>query len=438
MFSILTLCKYETIMYYIMNGFYTVLLWRGHFGLDMYLPCGKDTDEKWKFSCLRKNTIYLPLYSIVLFISGVTLVEKPTLIIPYFFLFIVCTMLGIMSFKNANPSPWVQTKTFDDFLSILLFGKQLSVQKNDSITPDQNKEEARLYRKELEDRLMKHQKEKQEQILEYTKAQDEQTKFTTEVWKLKEKSKIALRADREAILMAPFKPIIYPYQLMLANTVYMLRFASSILVWENSFASFWITFISSILFLVCLVIPWSFILTWLTRIIVWTILGPWMKIADFYYFTQLEQLTREEQDMQKEQARKLRREAYDKALTKYRIKQEDATKLRDIKKCMYGDYIVNVPKFHLQMQMDNPLPESSARSFDKKASKEIEPFHVASQCLVGDMIPIPVGEAIAIAAKEKEEEFKNKPPPSLTSCLKSFLSRSGGDDELEFSYKTMS
>ena len=122
-----------------------------------------------------------------------------------------------------------------------------------------------------------------------------------------------------------------------------------------------------------------------------------------YYFKPLEELSPEEQAVQKEQARKLRHEAYDTALEQYKTAQEEATKLRDIKKCMYGEHIISVPHFHLEKFRDNPLPESSARYIDEKAlSKPIKPFHVPGQHLVGAMIPIPVDEALAIEAKKKE------------------------------------
>ena len=149
-----------------------------------------------------------------------------------------------------------------------------------------------------------------------------------------------------------------------------------------------------------------------------------------YYFKPLEELSPEEQAVQKEQARKLRHEAYDKALDQYKVAQEEATKLRDIKKCMYGDHIMSVPHFHLQMFRDSPLPESSARYVDEKAlSKASAPFHVPGQHLVGTMIPIPVDEALAIEAKKKEEEMRGSGPTTVSSFLKKFIG-SSNDSEL--------
>jgi len=429
MSSYMELMEYQTVLSYLMEGFYAVFLWRGHYGLDVYLPCKSDSnseDAKWKFDCFKKNKIYLPLYSMVLFVGGVTLVESPTLCIPYFFGTIACIMLALQSLRNNNPSPWVATKTFDDYLSVLLYGKQLSIQKKVDIKPNENKEEAALYRKELEDRLLKEAEEREEQFLEYTKAQEEQTKFVAEVTSLERKSIIH---SKEAVLLAPFKAIIYPYQMMLVNIVYALRYTSSIFSWENSYISFWITLISFVLFLVCLVIPWAFILTWSMRIIVWTLLGPWMKFADIYYYKPLEELSEEAQAMEKQKRSNLRHEVYDKTLTNYKIVQEEALKLRDIKKCMYGPHIVAVPHFHIQKYTDTPLPESYARSIDKKSVLNgTKPFRVPGQHLVGTMIPMPVNEVMAIEAKKMEEEKKNAPKAS--SFLKNFLSRSSDESEL--------
>merc|ERR1711862_740160 len=210
---------------------------------------------------------------------------------------------------------------------------------------------------------------------------------------------------KEKLLMAPLKPYIYPFQVMLADFVYALRFTSSVLCWESSYLSFWVTFISFVLFLVCLIIPWAFILTWTMRFLVWTLLGPWMKLADLYYFKKYEEISLEAQIALKQEARRMRRESYHGALDHYKIAHEEDIKMRDMKMRICGDYIVSVPHFHLQMLRDIPLPDSSARFIgETDILKGLKPYHIAGQHLVGTMIPLPVDEAIESTADGKEEK----------------------------------
>merc|ERR1711862_898329 len=308
------------------------------------------------------------------------------------------------------------------------------------IEPNEHKEEAIMYWKDLEDQLLKHKKEKEEQALEATKAQEEQNKFNSEVEEVKTGLNIA-NANKENIIMAPLKPLLYPIQLLLGKVVYTLRFTSSVFLWQSSYVSFWVTFTSLVLFLVFLIIPWAFIITWVMRILVWTLLGPWMKLVDWYYYKPLEQLSESDQAIQKEQTRKMRQEAYDKVLENYKVAEEDAVKLRAMKMRMFGDYVVSVPHFHLPMLADNPLPESSAKYYDESSmQKGLKPIHICGQHLVGTMIPIPADEALIIAAKEEEEKKKKSSgsfAASISNCFatlaeypKNMCSRSSDKSDL--------
>merc|ERR1711862_478103 len=210
---------------------------------------------------------------------------------------------------------------------------------------------------------------------------------------------------KEKLLMAPLKPYIYPFQVMLADFVYALRFTSSVLCWESSYLSFWVTFISFVLFLVCLIIPWAFILTWTMRFLVWTLLGPWMELADLYYFKKYEEISLEAQIALKQEVRRMRRDSYNTALDQYKIAHEEDIKMRDMKMRMCGDYIVSVPHFHLQMLRDIPLPNLSARFIGEiNKVKGLKPHLIAGQHWVGTMIPVPVDKALGITGKKQEEK----------------------------------
>merc|ERR1711862_430171 len=93
----------------------------------------------------------------------------------------------------------------------------------------------------------------------------------------------------------------------------------------------------------------------------------------------------------------------------YKIAHGEDIKMRDMKMSIYGDYIVSVPHFHLQMLRDIPLPDSSARFIGEiNKVKGLKPHHIAGQHWVGTMIPVPVDKALGVTGKKQEEKEKKR------------------------------
>jgi len=60
----------------------------------------------------------------------------------------------------------------------------------------------------------------------------------------------------------PIRAALYPIQLMLGLIVKVVRFAKNIITWQEAFCSFWISTGSLILAIICLFVPWFWLIEW--------------------------------------------------------------------------------------------------------------------------------------------------------------------------------
>ena len=121
-----------------------------------------------------------------------------------------------------------------------------------------------------------------------------------------------------------------------------------------------------------------------------------MKLVDVFYYSRIKPLSEDELEEREELQRLQRQELTTKAATANRIKRENAAKLRDIKKFLFGNYISRVPILKADRHRDVPLPESQAIPYRPKplplaelAMKEAgyRRTRLPGQHLAGDMIP---------------------------------------------------
>lgn len=82
--------------------------------------------------------------------------------------------------------------------------------------------------------------------------------------------------------------------------------------------AFWLN-LGCLVLAVSLLIPWFFLIRWTSRIVVWTALGPWMRVVDIFYYTPMENMTEEERAKQKGAAKMLREKFLAEAIEKARI-----------------------------------------------------------------------------------------------------------------------
>ena len=121
-----------------------------------------------------------------------------------------------------------------------------------------------------------------------------------------------------------------------------------------------------------------------------------MKLVDVFYYNRIKPLSEDELEEREELQRLQRQELTSKAATANRIKRENAAKLRDMKKFLFGNYISRVPILKADRHRDVPLPESQAVPYRPKplplaelAMKEAgyRRTRLPGQHLEGDMIP---------------------------------------------------
>ena len=122
-----------------------------------------------------------------------------------------------------------------------------------------------------------------------------------------------------------------------------------------------------------------------------------MKAVDIFYVSKLKPLTEEELEKQEHEAKMLRKEKTKEAALQARIAREDAKKLKDMKKYMFGKFITHVSVLKLDRFRDIPLPQSEAKPYEKKslpmselAMKEAgkDRTRIPGQQLIGNMIPM--------------------------------------------------
>ena len=121
-----------------------------------------------------------------------------------------------------------------------------------------------------------------------------------------------------------------------------------------------------------------------------------MKLADVFYFSRIKPET-EEQKKERESRYKLhRRKKLADQILEAQIAREKASKLKDFKQYMFGEFVSRVNILKLDRYYDIPLPASSASKYNPKSytlgelAMQEAGYHrtrVDGQQLVGDMIP---------------------------------------------------
>jgi C2 domain len=341
----------------------TLLLWRGHYQVKY--------DGK---------VYWLPLHSITAF-SWAILIAFNFNRFPSFCLFCIgWFFLACQEHARAHPSPWRHSP---HYLTILR-GFVTDEMPPQEIPINVNKKLIEEY-----DRKMNAKKEKLAKQQEFERKEDLAMKKEMGVGASGGEVDITTKEGGLIPLdLNPLKFVLYPIQLQLGQGVIMLRIAKSVVQWEEPFYAFWITTISFVGSIAICWIPWGWVLRWVLRIVLIAAFGPWMAIVDRRYFMEDPNLTEEERE---EVVREKIRARYQAALESgmnVQISRERALKLQAMKKFMFGQYLLRVPRFIEDPFMDHPAPESYATPINVGVE---DPIRIVgkkySQNLDGDMIP---------------------------------------------------
>eukprot|EP00574_Skeletonema_japonicum_P003819 CAMPEP_0201722664 /NCGR_PEP_ID=MMETSP0593-20130828/6957_1 /ASSEMBLY_ACC=CAM_ASM_000672 /TAXON_ID=267983 /ORGANISM="Skeletonema japonicum, Strain CCMP2506" /LENGTH=1102 /DNA_ID=CAMNT_0048213643 /DNA_START=201 /DNA_END=3509 /DNA_ORIENTATION=+ len=369
------LYDYLTIYYYLEDSFLSLIFWRGKSTVHIPVPWLPTLSIKWvPFSG--------PLHSLIAFLCLIRMVENPELIPTIFFGSIGWILMATMEFRTSGPDPWARCKSFKHYFWSLICGDGLITPHD--IAPNENIERIR----EREGAWKKRVKDAERKAEEYAKEQEQYWKEMEERGDIDED----LSVVKNKFTLNPTTAYLYPIQQWLGIIINALRITKNIVIWEESYLSFWLAAVSFLLCVISLFVPWSLIVKWTMRITVYVFFGPWMMLLDTYYIQVDEAEESEHEDRQKSE----RQEYLADQILQAQILREDNTKLRDFKQYMFGEYITKVNIMKKDRFIDKPLPESSAvvykpkkKSLGSLAMQEAgcQSVRVDGQQLVGTMIP---------------------------------------------------
>jgi hypothetical protein len=243
-------------------------------------------------------------------------------------------LLATLEFRRSHPNPWKRPRAYAELLGILVLNKSFVEVK---VQPNQNIDEIIKYDEILEERErmriealenMRIEKENNEKRLQ---AEGE------EMDKQASEEKTTVTGGFTNLALAPFKPVLLPAQLALYRVCVILRVGSSIVMWRDSVAAFWITTAAFLASLAVAWIPWAFLFRWAFKIFVYVVLGPWMKLVDIFYVNKVQNMTMAERKAKIEADYQRRYnlllgESYIRKLLK-----ERAMKLMDMQRYMFGE-----------------------------------------------------------------------------------------------------
>lgn len=389
-----------------------MLLWRGHYPIHFRVPCPRRTSRE-QVGCLdrwtRVVTIKLPIHSMISFGWGIVLArdfEK----FPSFLVFAVAWfLLATMEHARNRPLAYVRPKSYWELLGVLLFNLSpgpITVKRNENLDAINEYNESRAALKKAREEVVKTIQMEQKKYEAY---------LNMEVSKLEEEVDIMTQArgGLSSLTLAPFKGVLLPLQRALHGICIMLRITKSIVVWRESLISFWIVTLCLLGSLLLLWIPWTFLISWSFKVVVWVFLGPWMKLVDIFYFRR----TVSEEEQKKAGLAQKFKERYTTLLDESfgrKLRKESALKMKEVKKYMFGEvwvvfarnglagpqfsqlsltsflsqYLLRVPVFKEERFYDDPLPSSHAERFDSSTVGNINVIdRKYGQLLKGDMIP---------------------------------------------------
>mmetsp|Transcript_14204 Transcript_14204/g.34245 ORF Transcript_14204/g.34245 Transcript_14204/m.34245 type:complete len:1271 (+) Transcript_14204:143-3955(+) len=357
----------------IVDAMFTLFLWRGHY------PCTM------KFPFCKPWTVKLPLHSITAFVWGMILAHDFEKIFSFLCFWVAWVMFATMGYRQSNPSPWKQPRGYWDVLRVFLFNIGPP---GESIEPNQNIEAIMAYdssqieRERLRKEAIEHARRDKE--VQQAKLDEQLEKMEKETMAGGEKLNIGVTQ----FALAPFKGILMPAQTNLYRTCVSLRVARSIIMWRDSIAAFWIVSAALLASFIVFWVPWAFIFRWAFKIFVYVVLGPWMKLVDICYVKKRQSMSRAERQAQTEAEFQKR---YDLLLGQSfirRLLNERNQKMADLKRYLFGKYLVRVPIFKEERFPTVFLSSSKAEPYDKENAPPVNIVrHINGQFLSGDMVP---------------------------------------------------
>eukprot|EP00934_Nitzschia_sp_Nitz4_P008726 Nitzschia sp. Nitz4//scaffold61_size107673//28299//31553//NITZ4_004228-RA/size107673-snap-gene-0.43-mRNA-1//1//CDS//3329555689//8716//frame0 len=322
-------------------------------------------------------SVMIPLHSFLFFCMAVDFIERPYMFVPYTLICWAWIMLANLTMRRQHPSPWTTCPSFWHFLYILWAGN--SPTQGTNIKAFESAERAKAYEEAWANRRK-----------DDLRMAEERLKLQEELMKIGDDN-ISTKTPQSAIPLDLLERL-SRWQGIIGRYCGYFRFIRVIVTWEESVVSFWIT--AGLLGggIVLMLLPWRFILTWVSRIVVWGFLGPHMKLVDLCIRASSKQDRKLEELVQN----------FNIQSKLARLRREEALKAKDLKTITFGKYSVQVPSFNLARHFDRPLPESSAQiDMTFRPEKLRYAGWIPGQQLFGVMIPRPEDDC-----QHQEEEHQ--------------------------------
>lgn len=297
-----------------------VILWRGHFPLT--------------FSCFRKSyTFKAPLHSVIAFTWGILVSIDFDRFVSFICFGFAWVLFATLENQRNNPNPWKRPRTYIDLLGMLLFDKSLvrhKIEEHENIDEimafDEHRADLMKFRKEAIEAMRIQNEQDEARLLKERKAIDKQA----------QDKHVNLSIAPSRLFLAPFQEILVPVQKILLKACVYLRYIKSIVLWRDSVVAFWVATFALSLSALLFYVPWTFLLRWTFRILVFVFLGPWMKLVDIFFVENHFNMTHEER---KAKAKGEMQDHYDYLMTESKFKRlykEQRIKTHDLEKYMFG------------------------------------------------------------------------------------------------------
>jgi hypothetical protein len=350
----------------------------------------------------KNRTIWFPVHSMVLLFAVTLAFERPLLIPPIFFYGIAWIMLSINYHASRHPYPWKRVKSSERNNMVVLLGR--SFHPPIEIEPNQGVEEGIKF-----DKLDLLKAERISTLIQ------EFMRFSLKVYGIYSKtSEMSVKIAREEANWSLFAGRLHYIHMLLKDLCKYIRLFRGLINWKVYHAHT-LTMNCILIATVWTIFPVGNVTAWVFRLLLWTMLGPWMKLLDVYWAHNFYK-TREEllQDIDNgvlitepsvpDFDAWLASDMVIKMGHSGRIVAEDQYKLKDMREQVYGNYCETIPMFDSSQYPSVPLPQSSAHpSKDKPESKE-HWYHVPGQKLAGHMILEPARDEIPVAEEDDDDD----------------------------------
>jgi hypothetical protein len=368
------LASYTKNYCFVLDVMVEIFLWRG------------------RLKITKTRSIWFPLHSMALLFAVVLAFERPQFILPMFLYAIAWVMLSLNFHASRHPYPWKRVKASEKTNMVVLLGR--SIHPPIVIEPGQGVAGGQT--------LHKLDKLKAERI---SKLMQELVAFglkVSEIYSKTSESSVKMATERrDWSLLAERLYYVHTALKTLCGCIRMFR---SLVNWKGYYAHH-LTMHCILIATIWITFSVNKVMTWVLRLLIWTLLGPHMKLLDMYwvhsFYKTRDELLQDIADGVEATEPSvpdfdawLASEMFIKMAHSGRIVGEDQYKLKDMRERLYGKYSEVIPRFDTSRFPSVPLPESSARAKKRKPNVKEHWYHVPSQRLQGHMILQPIREEI--------------------------------------------